>query len=130
MPLSERIVRAAAVLAVIPPVCWADDGTGADAFCQRETSEFNSLIRLCKPERVGYWQQRFQQTVVRFNAKSAELQQRHAILKAPGGPRDVGAVFEFTYLNEIREVKLSDDTALVEDLGRELVNDRAARRLS
>lgn len=127
---SKKIAAAAGVLGLLLPVCSADDGTGADAFCERELSEFSSLLRLSRPDRVGYWQQRLQQTVEHYNAKSAELQRNEAILKAPGGPEDVGAVFEFDYLNEIRELRLSEDTALVEDIGRELVNDRAAMRLS
>jgi hypothetical protein len=124
-------VRASVPLAVFGLTilaCRADDGSHADAFCEREISEFNSLLRLCKPERARYWQQRYQQTVERYNSEAKKLQQEYDSLK--GQIENVGAFLSYNYLNRINEVRLVDNTAPVEDLGRELLRDRAAVRLS
>jgi hypothetical protein len=111
-------------------LCKADDGSQADAFCQRELAEFNSLLRLSNSERARYWQERYQQTIERFNAESNKLTQQNEYVKSQLKDKDVAGILAYDYLNTIYEVKLSSDTALVEDLGRELLKDRATAQLS
>ena len=106
-----------------------DDGSGANAFCERARSEFNSLLRLCKSERTDYWQRRSRDALERYIAKSKELQATSEILGHQPDAKEVQQVFAFDYLNDINEVQLDETTRLVEDLGRELLNDRVATHL-
>ena len=128
MRSAVRVSVALAAFGLAILACRADDGSLAPAFCEREISEFNSLLRLCKSERARYWQQRSEQTIERFNAEQKKSQREYDSLK--GQVEDVGAFLTYGYLNRINEVRLIENTALVEDLGRELLRDRAAARLS
>jgi len=106
-----------------------DDGSGADAFCERARSDFNSLLRLCKSERSDYWKQRSNGAFERYVAKSKELQATSEMLRHEPDAKQLEQIFAYRYLNEIHELQLNDTTRLVEDLGRELLNDRAATQL-
>jgi hypothetical protein len=107
----------------------ADDGSGAGAFCERARSDFNGLLRLCKTERADYWRQRSNDAVERSLAKSKELQATSEMLGRQPNGKQLQQVFAFDYLNDIREFELNETTALIEDLGRELLNDRIASQL-
>ena len=91
--------------------------------------EFNSLLRLCKSERTGYWNQRSTDALKKYNAKSKELQATSEILGREPNAKELQQTFAFKYVNEINEVNLDETTPLVEDLGRELLNDRVASLL-
>lgn len=107
-----------------------DDGSGVNAFCERARSEFNSLLRLCKSERLGYWKQRSSDAIERYNDKSKKLEQTSDILSHEPNAKQLQEVFAFDYLNQINEVQLDGTSTLVEDLGRELLNDRVANQLT
>lgn len=114
---------------VVISLARSDDGSGADAFCERARSDFNSLLRLCKSERLGYWKQRSSDVLERYVAKSKELQATSELLGKQPNAKELQEVFAFDYLNEIHELQLHETTQLVEDLGRELLNDRFAIQL-
>ena len=107
----------------------SDDGSGGDAFSERAKSDFNSLLRLCKPERMGYWQQRQNEFYAKYDAKFTQLESTREMLGRERNGKELQGFFAFTYLNEIRELQLNESTRLVEDLGRELLHERVTAQL-
>lgn len=106
-----------------------DDGSGTTAFCERVRSDFNSLLRLCKSDRIPYWQQRLNDTYEKSFAKSKELQATSEMLGRQPNGKELQQIFAFDYLNQINELQLNETARLIEDLGRELLNDRIASQL-
>jgi hypothetical protein len=107
----------------------ADDGVSADAFSEQAKSEFNSLLRSAAPDRRGFWQSRYQKAFETFLAKSRELQSTSEMLSRQTNGKELTSVFAYEYLNTIRELQLKQNTMLVEDLGRELLNAKADRQI-
>jgi hypothetical protein len=126
---SKSINRLLAATFLLVLFAQGDDGSGTEAFCERAKSEFNSLLRRCKSERVEYWKQRSNEALKRTIAKQKQLQATSEYLNQQPNAKELQAVFAYDYLNEIHEVQLVEATRLVEDLGRELVNDRYASEL-
>jgi hypothetical protein len=129
MVSGKSIFRLLCAVFFVVLLAQADDGSGTDAFCERAQSEFNSLLRLCKSDRVGYWRQRSDDAIQRYVAKSKELDATSKYLGRQSNGKELQEVFAFDYLNRVHELQLSETTRLVEDLGRELLNDRLTARL-
>jgi len=123
----RTLTASALLLAVV--AAWSDSGDGAKEFCDKAISEYNSLVSLCRPERANYWQGRYDDTVKRYNEKSAELNQTSEMLGRQPNGKELQEVYAYDYLNEINQLQLDQTTALVEDLGRELVNDKINREI-
>jgi hypothetical protein len=125
-----RLCFVCAILFLISLLARGNDGSGVSAFCARTRSDFDDLVRLSAGERQKYWAQKADDAAERLAAKSKELQATSELLSREPNAKELQQVFAFDYLNETYETQLEDTTRLVEDLGRELLNDRISAQLT
>jgi hypothetical protein len=107
-----------------------DDGSGTEAFCDQARTEFKNLLPLARNERHDYWQQRYGDTFIKVDAKRKQLNLTAELIAKDPDAEKLKGVFAYDYLNEMHEVELDETTKLVEDLGRELLQDRISARLT
>jgi len=110
--------------------CQLSDDESIRRFCGTADAEFQKLRPSCRKGRQDYWDTRAQAAIDKYIEKGKELEATSELLKRQPNGAELTKVFAFRYLNELHEVQLATKTALVEDLGRELLNDTANERLT
>ncbi len=108
----------------------SQDSDAIASFCGNARSYFTTLEQRARAERKAYWDQRLNDGDARIQAKFDELRNEEEQLKNQPVWSQYQYIFAFKFLNETAEVRLDVSTRLVEELGKELLDDRVASTLT